>query len=172
MGKITFILGGSRSGKSNYAIKLAKDAGGRTAFIATCQPLDSEMKKRIAGHKKNRPRRWKTIEEALNPAVWLKTSAKDFDTVIIDCLTLMVSNLMLRGFGEGIIEGKVKATLAALKKLGCRSIIVSNEVGLGIVPQNKLARDYRDIAGRVNQKVAEKSDEVFFMVSGIPWRIK
>lgn len=172
MGKITFILGGARSGKSAYALKMAKNIGGRVAFLATCEPKDSEMKKRISLHQNRRPRHWKTFEEPLDPALLLKKTNAKFDVIVIDCLTLMVSNLMLKGPGESAIKNKVNKMLTVLEKVKLRSIIVSNEVGLGTVPENKLARDFRDIAGRINQLVTKKSDEVFFMVSGIPWRIK
>lgn len=172
MGKITFILGGARSGKSRYALKLAKDTAQRVAFIATCQPKDSEMKKRALLHRKARPAHWKTFEEPFEPTLSLKRIGSKFDVVIIDCLTLMISNLMLKGLKESAIENKINKMLHALKKIKAQSILVSNEVGLGIVPGNALARTFRDTAGRINQVVAGKSDEVFFMVSGLPWRIK
>ncbi len=172
MGKITFILGGARSGKSRYAQKLAQGKGIKIAFIATGQPLDREMKKRILIHKNNRPPHWKNFEEPLNPVPLLKNIGEKFDVILIDCLTLMVSNFMLRGIKEAAIKNNINKMAGILKKTKANSIIVSNEVGLGIVPENKLAREFRDIAGRVNQIVAEKADEVFFIVSGIPWRIK
>jgi len=172
MGRITFILGGARSGKSTYALKVAKDIGGRVAFIATCQPKDLEMKRRIILHKGSRPRHWKTYQAPLEPTLLLKEIGSKFDVLVIDCLTLMISNLMLKGFKELAIENKINKMLTVLKKIKSSSIVVSNEVGLGIVPENKLARNFRDIAGRINQSIATKSDEVFFIVCGIPWRIK
>jgi len=172
VGKITFILGGARSGKSSYALKIAKDAGGKVAFIATAQAKDAEMKKRIALHKNSRPRGWKTFEEAREPSLILKNIGAKFNVIIIDCLTLMVSNLILSGHKDTVIKNRIHAMLGALEEIKAQSIIVSNEVGLGIVPENKLARAFRDVAGTVNQIVADKSDNVFFLVSGIPWRIK
>ena len=172
MDKITFITGGARSGKSRFALKLARDCGGRTAFIATCKPLDREMKKRIAIHKRSRPRHWQTFEENLRLPALLNKIGPKFDTIVIDCLTLLVSDFMLKGGKEAAIENEANKIMQALKKIKSRSIIVSNEVGLGIVPKNKLAREFRDIAGRINQIAADKSDRVFFMVSGIPWRVK
>ena len=172
MGKITFILGGARSGKSRYALEIAKDNGGRIAFIATCEPKDREMKKRAILHKETRPAHWKTFEEPLDPDLLLKKIDSKFDLVIIDCLTLLVSNLMFARFNESAVINKVNKMLGVLKKNMSESIIVSNEVGLGIVPENKLGRSFRDTAGRVNQTVANKSNEVFFMISGIPWRVK
>lgn len=172
MGKITFILGGARSGKSRFAIKLAKEKGKKVAFIATCLPRDLEMKRRVALHREIRPRNWKTFEEYGDLTILLKEIGSKFEVIIVDCLTLLVSNLLLRGVKESAIENKVNKMLAILKEIKAESIIVSNEVGLGIVPKNKLARDFRDVAGRINQIVAEKSNEVFLLVSGIPWRIK
>ncbi len=172
MGKITLILGGARSGKSTYALKIAKDIGRKTAFLATCEPKDAEMKRRIALHKNSRPGHWKTFEEPRDPVLLLNKIGAKFDVVVIDCLTLMISNLMLTGFKEMAIEGKINQMLNVLHQIKAQSIIVSNEVGLGIVPRNKLARDFRDIAGRMNQIVAANSDKVIFLVSGIPWRIR
>jgi len=172
MGKITFILGGARSGKSTYALNLAQERGKRVAFIATCEPGDAEMKKRIALHKKERPSGWKTFEEQKNISFVLKRIGPEFDLIIIDCLTLLISNLMLAGLKSDLIQNKIKDLLSEVTKIKSNCIIVSNEVGLGIVPENKLARDFRDIAGKTNQLVAKKSNQVFFIVSGIPWRIK
>lgn len=172
MAKIIFILGGARSGKSTYALELAKKEKKKVAFIATCQALDKEMTQRIKFHKKTRSKNWQTFEEPIDPTSLLKKIGLKFDVIVIDCLTLMISNLVLKGFKENTIKGKISKMLSVLKKIRAQSIIVSNEVGLGIVPQNKLARIFRDIAGRINQLVADKSDSVFFVVSGIPWRIK
>ncbi len=172
MGKITFIIGGARSGKSQYAIKLAKEKAKRVAFIATCQGLDKEMKKRIMVHKNSRPLHWRTFEVIENITRLLKEISSKFDVIIIDCLTLLISNLLLKGTSEDSIEKQINEMMSILVKIKASSIIVSNEVGLGIVPEHKLARDFRDIAGRINQIVAAKSNEVFFMFSGIPSRIK
>lgn len=172
MGKITFILGGAKSGKSAYALMLAKKCAQKTAFVATCQALDNEMKQRIRLHKKERPSDWQTFEEPYDILNVLKKIGGKFDCIIIDCLTLMVSNLMLAKYKNDFIEAKMAEILKHLKKISGRSIIVSNEVGLGIVPVNRLARNFRDIAGSVNQIVAREADEVLFMVAGIPLKIK
>jgi len=173
MGKIIFILGGARSGKSSFALKLAKKSKKRkVAFIATAQARDREMGKRILLHRLARPSNFKTFEEALNLSGLLKKISSGFDVIIIDCLTLFVSNLMLKRFKEKEILEEIDKVLAMLKKTNTKAIIVSNEVGLGIVPQTKLGRNFRDIAGKVNQAVAKKADNVFFMVSGLPWRVK
>jgi len=172
MGKIIFIVGGARSGKSSFALKKAKVYGGKIAFIATCVPKDREMKKRVARHKEIRPNNWQTFENPKDISKTLFRIGSDFDTIVIDCLTLLLSEYMLRGLGQTGIEKKFNDMVDSLKKIKSRSIVVSNEVGLGIVPGNKLARDFRDIAGRINQLMASNSDEVFFTVSGIPWKIK
>lgn len=172
MRKITFVLGGARSGKSRFAIKLAKEKFSKVAFIATCLGLDREMNGRIEIHKKNRPSNWQTFDAPGDIPLLLEKIGSKFELIIIDCLTLLVSGLLLKGLREEVIENKINKVLAALKKIKAKSIIVSNEVGLGIVPKNKLARDFRDIAGRINQIVAEASDRVFFMASGIPLKIK
>lgn len=171
MAKITLILGGARSGKSKFALKLA-DKYRDVAFIATCQATDKEMKERIQLHKNIRPGHWKTFEDGVDIDSLLMKMGNTFDCILIDCLTLLVSNLMLERRKEKEILKKIKAMLIILKKKKAKVIIVSNEVGLGLVPANKLGRDFRDIAGKVNQVAAREADEVFFMVSGIPWEIK
>lgn len=171
MAKITLILGGAKSGKSTYALELAKKYK-KVAFVATCQGLDNEMRQRISAHRKARPKHWQTLEEYKDiDSSFGKISGK-FDCVLIDCLTLLTSNLLLAGYSQKLIEDKVNRLLLALRKFKGRVIIVSNEVGLGIVPHTKLGRDFRDSAGKINQIVAKACAEVFFMVSGIPWRIK
>lgn len=172
MGKIIFISGGARSGKSNMAIELAKQNGRRAAFVATCQPLDKEMRRRIELHKKSRPGHWQTFEEPLELPALMKRIGAKFDVIIIDCLTLLVSNLFLSGIKAEGIEKNISRLCGAIKKIRASAIIISNEVGMGIVPDNALSREFRDIAGRVNQIVAEESDAVFAMFSGIPLKIK
>jgi len=172
MGEIIFISGGARSGKSRLAVKLAKDSAGKIAFLATCDPGDSEMKKRVVLHKKARPKSWTTFEEPEEPAVLLKKIGSKFEVIIIDCLTLLVANLIQKGHREKAIKNKINRMLNIAGKINAAVIFVSNEVGLGIVPVNKLARNFRDLAGWINQMVAEKAGRVFFVVSGIPWRLK
>ena len=171
MGKITFILGGARSGKSTHAVILAKKHR-KVAFIATCQPLDKEMHERIQLHKEARPKNWKTFEEPKDIEGLLRKIGNEFECVIIDCLTLLVSNLILDGYKKEEILKKIEAMLIILRKKKAMVIMVSNEVGLGLVPANRLGRDFRDIAGKVNQAAAKEADEVFFTVSGIPMKIK
>ncbi|MDD5729528.1 MAG: bifunctional adenosylcobinamide kinase/adenosylcobinamide-phosphate guanylyltransferase [Candidatus Omnitrophica bacterium] len=170
MSKITLILGGARSGKSTYAVKLASKYK-RVAFVATCQGLDKEMRRRILKHKEARPKNWATFEEPMGIAV-LAGKLGGFECIVIDCLTLLVSNLILAGRKDNEILEEIGNSLINLRKKKIPAIIVSNEVGLGIVPDNKLARDFRDVAGKVNQLAAKEADQVFFTVSGIPVKIK
>lgn len=173
MGKIVFVLGGARSGKSSYALNLAKGYGGKKpAFIATCEGRDKEMRQRIRLHRKTRPGHWRTFEETTYVATLLKKIGNEFDIILLDCVTLLLSNLLSENFSEKKIEKEIDAILSVLRKIKSRAILVANEVGLGIVPQNELGRKFRDIAGRTNQIIAEKSDEVFFIIAGIPRRIK
>lgn len=172
MAKITFILGGARSGKSRQAVKMADQTDKKIAFIATCQALDEEMRERIQRHKKERPKNWKTFEEPVNLAARIKKIGNKYDIILIDCLTLWVSNLLLLEFNETKIKKGIEETLGALRETKANSVIVSNEVGLSIVPTNILAREFRDIAGTINQIVAQKADSVIFMAAGIPMEIK
>ncbi len=171
MGRITLILGGARSGKSTFARVLAGRYK-KVAFIATAEARDAEMSRRISAHKKERPAGWKTLEEPRGiPRVLAQAGAVN-DCVIVDCLTLLVSNLLLDRKSEAEICGVVSAALDAAKKCKSRTILVSNEVGLGLVPTGRLGRAFRDAAGRVNQLAAASADEVYFLASGIPLRIK
>ncbi|MBL7070231.1 MAG: bifunctional adenosylcobinamide kinase/adenosylcobinamide-phosphate guanylyltransferase [Candidatus Omnitrophica bacterium] len=171
MAKITFIIGGARSGKSSFALKLARRYK-QVAFIATCEPLDNEMRQRIRLHQKQRPRVWQTFQEYKDLTIALKKISNKTDCIIIDCLTLLVSNLLLKGATQSMIEQKIKKIITFLSDFKGRVIIVSNEVGMGIVPVSKLGRDFRDINGIINQIVAGKSQEVFFMIAGIAQKIK
>ena len=172
MGKIIFILGGARSGKSAYAIKMAKRAARKVAFIATCLPLDAEMKKRIQLHKVSRPRHWQTFVQPGDVYSLLKRSGPQFSLLLIDCLTLLLSNLLSSGLSDRVIEKKINQVLKLLKRLNTTAIIVANQVGCGIVPQNRLARRFRDLAGRVNQSVARVADQVVLLTAGLPVKIK
>jgi adenosylcobinamide kinase/adenosylcobinamide-phosphate guanylyltransferase len=130
------------------------------------------MEKRICLHQQSRPKHWKTFEEPIEIATHLKKINNIYECVIIDCLTLWISNLMLAGHKETDILKIVDTILADHKSSNSKIIMVANEVGLGVVPTNKLARDFRDIAGKVNQRIAQEAHEVFFMISGLPAQIK
>jgi len=170
MGRIIFITGPVRSGKSNFAIEYAIENFKDVIFIASAKPIDDEMKKRIEEHKKNRPKEWLTIEEDINiDKVVEKYKGK---ALIIDCITIWVSNLLYNKFNEQEIIKKVENLMKNIKKNNLSTIIVSNEVGWGIVPENELARIFRDIIGKVHQIISENSDYVYLLVSGIPLILK
>ncbi|HTY45022.1 MAG TPA: bifunctional adenosylcobinamide kinase/adenosylcobinamide-phosphate guanylyltransferase [Patescibacteria group bacterium] len=171
MNKIVLILGGARSGKSAYALQLAKKHK-KVVFVATCQGLDKEMRERIRAHRQARPRHWETLEEPRDLAGVLGKIGSGFDCIVVDCLTLLVSNLILAGRKERSILKEIEDAFAQLRKKKATAILVSNEVGLGLVPANRLGRDFRDIAGKVNQLAAKEADRVCVTVSGIPVEIK
>ncbi|MFA5176821.1 MAG: bifunctional adenosylcobinamide kinase/adenosylcobinamide-phosphate guanylyltransferase [Candidatus Omnitrophota bacterium] len=171
MGKITLILGGARSGKSTCALNLAGKKK-KVAFIATGQGLDREMRERILKHQQARPKNWKTFEEPKNLSALVSGMGDNFDCIIIDCLTLLVANLILAKNKEKAILEKFKVLLSQLSRKKAKVILVANEVGLGIVPVSKLGREFRDIAGRINQLAAKESAEVYFITAGIPLKIK
>lgn len=154
------------------AVKLAQSIRKRKLFIATCIPEDSEMKRRVALHRKSRPSSWRTIEERGRLSSTLRKETKSNGVVIIDCLTLFVSSLLMKQFSEKIIRDEIDKIIGIIKNGTAMVIIVSNEVGSGLVPDNKLGRDFRDIAGICNQIVARGADEVNYMVAGIPIKIK
>ncbi|MFN8411074.1 MAG: bifunctional adenosylcobinamide kinase/adenosylcobinamide-phosphate guanylyltransferase [Anaerolineales bacterium] len=175
MGKLTFLLGGARSGKSSHAQKLAEQSGKSVTFIATAQALDDEMSTRIQKHQQERPSNWDTLEipfEIVSQLGMLKT-----DLVILDCMTLLVTNLMMQ-FVEGDLVDEEKSTLAVhaeTEKLLAYIhehkqdwFIISNEVGLGLVPPYQMGRVYRDLLGWTNQQLAREADQVLWMVAGIP----
>ena len=166
------IIGGARSGKTkfaqNLALKLSKDCKRLPIYIATGQALDPEMEERIRIHKTDRGEDFKTKECPLNLSDPL-LSASSKDIILIDCLTLFVSNLLC---AENFDEDQITSFLNAIKLTKAQLIIISNETGMGIVPDNKLTRDFRDISGNLNQKVAQIADKVTLMVAGIPIQIK
>ncbi|MEW5745566.1 MAG: bifunctional adenosylcobinamide kinase/adenosylcobinamide-phosphate guanylyltransferase [Nitrospirota bacterium] len=168
---VTFVIGGARSGKSGFALQKASAAAGSKAYIATAQALDDEMRERIARHQQERTDAWTTIEEPLNLAASLTSARGAHSVLLVDCLTLWVSNLLVSEIGN--IEERTDEFIAALEgSNGCAVYVVANEVGLGIVPDNLLARRFRDLAGALNQKVAAVAGEVFLVTAGIPLRIK
>lgn len=172
MKKITFILGGARSGKSSYAVSVAKSAGKKIIFIATCIPDDKEMEHRIKLHKKARPGTWKVIEEGVNIDSVLKKIKTGCDVVLIDCIGLFISNLMAAETSDKEVENKVRLVIEQIKKLAVEVIVVSNEVGMGIVPDNPTARRFRDLLGRANQIFAKNADTVIMMHAGIATILK
>ncbi len=176
--QITLILGGARSGKSAYAEKLARQSGQHILYIATAEARDKEMAKRIAAHQAARPSTWRTLEAPTNVAASLATINDRLDAILLDCLTLLVSNMVLameeqpEVIVETAVEAELEAIIAAQTRLNAPLIIVSNEVGLGLVPPYPLGRLYRDILGRANQRLAAQADHVLFMVAGLPMTVK
>ena len=170
--KFIFILGGVRSGKSHYAVSTAIKISKRVAFIATCTSPDEEMKERIKQHKASRPQHWKVFETGKDIKSILAELEDAYGIVIIDCLSLWISNLLMEGLKDCQIHKILKEFSQAISQSGFTTILVSNEVGCGIVPDNYLARRFRDIAGFANQIMATEADEVFLMSAGIPVQIK
>jgi len=170
---LILVTGGTRSGKSTFAQTLANEGNGRKVFIATAEPLDQEMKRRIALHKKERPANWSTVEEPVQLAQTVKKCGEAYDVLLIDCLTLWISNLLVnKSMKEKDIFEQISDLVASLGEVPARVIMVTNELGMGIVPSNRLSRLYRDLVGKANQQVAREADEVYFLVSGIPMKLK
>jgi adenosylcobinamide kinase/adenosylcobinamide-phosphate guanylyltransferase len=168
--KIVFILGGARSGKSTFALQEASAVEGKKAFIATAQALDDEMRLRIDHHKKERGKNWVTFEEPIYISRLMQDVRNSHDVVLIDCLTLWVSNIMHAGFDINETVGEFINVIS--QDSPAFLYIVSNEVGMGLVPETVLARNYRDNLGYVNRKVAETATDVVFLAAGIPLKIK
>jgi adenosylcobinamide kinase/adenosylcobinamide-phosphate guanylyltransferase len=191
-GRLILVLGGARSGKSGFAqsraAELERAEKRRVVYIATAAAGDEEMRRRIETHRASRPADWKTVEEPLRVSAAIDKHCAGRTAVIVDCLTLLVSNMAVkrcagRPEAETIPPGEESEVQAAVdaetdrivetaRAMDCAAIIVSNEVGLGVVPPSPLGRLFRDVAGRANQRLARESDEVYFMVAGIPQRIK
>lgn len=173
MKKNTLVIGGCRSGKSSRALELAEQvSGSRKIFIATCVPYDDEMKQRVANHQKERPPGWTTVETPIRLPDAIIENSRNADVILADCLTLWMTNLLLDPDEAEKIEAHISRLTESLEMAKCPVILVSNEVGAGIVPENKLAREFRDIVGKTNQTVAAHADTVIWMVAGIPVTIK
>ncbi len=209
------ILGGARGGKSRFALQMAEKLGKKVLFVATGEPLDDEMALRIEEHKRKRPKNWRALEIDVKVGQRLKERIEDADVVLLDCVTLLVSNIITKEGGESsyhcepptsyhsesfischsegtkrpknLARGKLREAISETEKrvideieelIECINkhkgsfIVVSNEVGLGLVPDNKLGRVYRDLLGKANQLLARHANEVYFMASGIPVKIK
>ena len=168
-GKITFVLGGARSGKSAYAEKLVEASQLQPVYLATGRAFDGEMENRISIHRDRRGSQWQTVEEPLNLADVLKQHTGSDRFVLVDCQTLWVTNLMM---AEHNIATETAKLIEALGQLTGPVVFVSNEVGLGIVPENRMAREFRDHAGFLHQAVASVADEVYFLAAGLPIKMK
>jgi adenosylcobinamide kinase / adenosylcobinamide-phosphate guanylyltransferase len=182
-GGITLVTGGARAGKSALAERLAAAHGEDVLYLATAEPLDDEMAARIAAHRAVRPPSWRTLEAPRDPAGALRGERRP-DAVLLDCLTLWTSNVLLEVLGDGavspqrvasaeqVLRGRLEALLAWQADADVPLIAVTNEVGLGLVPATPLARSYRDLLGKVNQRVADAAEEVFLVVSGLALPMK
>jgi len=171
--KIIFVIGGCRSGKSRQALETAEGMpGDHKTFIATCIPRDAEMKQRVEQHQKERSRIWRTVEAPVHLPQAIVEQSRPADVVLVDCLTLWISNLMLELQDDRKILACLPDLTQALRAADCSVVLVSNEVGTGIVPENQLSRRFRDLVGSTNQAIAEQADRVVWMVAGIPVGIK
>lgn len=169
-GNHILVLGGARSGKTGFAEDLALNMGQKPAYLATAEALDTEMAERVAVHQRQRRGRFTTIEEPFALPRALLGAVARHDVVLVDCLTLWLSNLL--GAGQDV-AGAVEQLAETLEQIeGGRVILVSNEVGLGIVPDNPMARSFRDLAGATHQRMAEICDEVYFIIAGLPIVLK
>ena len=169
--KLIFVLGGAASGKSQAALDLAGQGVPR-AFVATGQALDREMKVRIERHRSTRPPDWETAEVPLDIAEWFDENKYMYQVIVLDCLTLLLSNLKGKRLSDSAIFDVMTNLLLAIRATKARVVIVSNELGLGLVPAMKPVRAFRDLAGRINQQVAAEADEVYLTISGLPLRLK
>lgn len=167
----TLVLGGAKSGKSQYCVEELKGKYKRPCLVVTAEIKDQEMALRIARHRENRPKDWKVIEEPVNLSLCLREMDEDTDVVLVDCLTLWLSNILLR-FGASGVRPLIDELVGEVKDFRKDLFLVSNEVGLGIVPDNELARLFRDLAGKLNQEMASVCDSVIFVLAGIPLRLR
>jgi adenosylcobinamide kinase/adenosylcobinamide-phosphate guanylyltransferase len=179
MANITLILGGARSGKSFYAQSLAEETGKFVTFLATAQPLDDEMSARIQKHRSERPATWETLEIPLDIATHVRQIKSDI--VILDCITLLVSNLLMQFVQQDLVDEalflaslqkEMNELLSMLRTTDQHWLIISNEVGQGLVPEYQMGRVYRDGLGWANQTLAREAEKVLWMVAGIPMIVK
>ena len=178
-GRLILLLGGARSGKSRYAEAWAQAHGRRVLFVATAQAFDDEMRQRIARHRSDRPAAWDTVEAPLHVGAAIRAALAGHDTVLVDCITLLASNVLLAQPEDATQDVVNRAILTEIDDLLAEQVassatwlIVSNEVGMGVVPPTRLGRFYRDALGYANQRLAQAADEVLLLVAGLPWRLK
>ena len=164
------VLGGARSGKTGFAERLAMRAGERPAYLATAEALDAEMSERVKAHQEKRGPQFATIEEPLRLSAAIAEAAKTHDVILVDCLTLWITNMIIANQNVAGAVDELLVTLGAITT--SKVILVSNEVGLGIVPDNAMARMFRDLAGAAHQRLAEICDDAYFVVAGLPMVLK
>ena len=173
MGQIIFITGGTRSGKSDYAQSRAEVYPGELLYIATAEARDSEMEARVAQHKQERGERWRTLEEPLALAERTPQAAEGCAALLLDCLTLWLSNLLEKHTDDDVaIMAAAEHLIKSLQGLSADVFVVSNELGSGVVPENALTRRFRDLHGLLNQKFAQAADEAWLVVAGLPMKLK
>ncbi|SNB46992.1 bifunctional adenosylcobinamide kinase/adenosylcobinamide-phosphate guanylyltransferase [Geobacter sp. DSM 9736] len=172
MGKLILVTGGARSGKSRFAEKLVEEYGEPLGYIATGRREGEEMTSRIAAHQERRGPMWQTIEEPLDVVSAIRGHDGYFKAFLLDCVTLWLTNLLLDTDDSSLVLGRVNELTGELSAVSSPIILVSNEVGMGIVPENRLARLFRDLAGEANQILAAAADEVYVTISGLPLKLK
>ncbi len=173
MAQITYVSGGARSGKSAYAQNLAEACEGELLYVATAGIFDAEMQERVRKHQEVRGGRWSTLEEPVDLAGKLPRASRGKGAVLLDCVTLWLTNLLFHhGEQSEPVLAEVDRFIESLPLVEAPLFIVSNEVGFGIVPENRLARQFRDLAGTANQRLAHAADEAWLVVSGLPLRLK
>jgi adenosylcobinamide kinase/adenosylcobinamide-phosphate guanylyltransferase len=171
-GSVTLVLGGVRSGKSRYAQQLAEQSR-RVVFVATAKVTDDEMRAKIDRHREDRPKDWVTVEEPLELVKVIAEHELDCEVIVVDCLTIFAANLLEAADEDSAtLESRVGEVCAALETIQCNVVLVSNEVGSGVVPAHPLGRRYRDLLGEINQRVARVADDVVLMVAGLPLALK
>ncbi len=170
--KVIFVTGGCRSGKSQFALNYANRHFSAKTYLATCEVLDEEMARRVEHHKMARGLEWKTIEESVRVVDQIEQVQDAAEVILVDCITLWISSLLMKWDDDNRIMNEVERLTNILRKGRVFFILVSNEVGMGIVPADGLTRRFRDLAGMANQKIAGAADTVVFMVSGIPIFLK
>ncbi len=169
------IVGGAASGKSAVGLSVAARshwARLAKAFVATGQALDPEMAEKIRWHQSSRDASWVTHEVPIDVVGWFQKHAADYRVVVLDCMTLWLSNLLAQGFGNPEVLQQTRDLIHAMRNTAARVVVISNELGLGLVPLESTARKFRDLAGRVNQLIAAEADEAYFVVSGMKMRLK
>lgn len=172
MGKIILVTGGARCGKSRVAEGLAARFGAPLGYIATAAAGDDEMAARIARHRERRGPDWQTMEESFDLCGVIRGHDGFFRAMLVDCVTLWLTNLLLAYDDPSRVLSEVERLVALFRELQTPLVLVSNEVGMGIVPENRLAREFRDLAGEANQMIAAVADEVYLCIAGIPLKIK
>jgi adenosylcobinamide kinase/adenosylcobinamide-phosphate guanylyltransferase len=170
--KMIFITGGARSGKSRFALDYANRHFSKKLYLATCEVLDEEMVRRVENHKKRRSKEWNTVEEPVEIVDKIDEYGDKVEVVLLDCITLWLSNLLMRQNSDAKIMDEIDRFINTIKQDQTSFIIVSNEVGMGIVPADPLGRRFRDLQGIVNQRIAEVTETVILMISGIPMFLK